>query len=362
MDEDEGKKYVALESVRASIVVHGPDTGVIACNKAAQDLFGLTEEQMLGKKAIDPFWKFCNEDQSDMQLPDYPVNYVIAHKKELKGFVGGIYRPDREYITWVLIDAVPEFSSEGKMTCIIVTCMDITRLRKVEAERKENENKVHECNVELTKSNMMLKEAQRIAKMGHWELDLLSNTLSWSDEIYRIFGLTPQEFKASYEAFLDTIHPDDREFVDKAYTESVKKKKPYNIEHRIVLKNGEIKWVREIYTTEYDKEHGPIRSVGIVHDITDEKLATEERENLIHELQTALKEIKTLQGILPICSFCKKVRNDSGYWEQVDIYLHKHSEADISHSICQDCMKAHYPEEYEAIYSKKVEGCHEHNP
>ena len=86
----------------------------------------------------------------------------------------------------------------------------------------------------------------------------------------------------------------------------------------------------------------------------DKKIAAEQREQLIKELQCALSEIKTLRGIIPICSFCKKIRNDDGYWEQVDVYIHKHSEADISHGICQDCMKVHYPEEYEAIYSKKV--------
>ena len=61
-------------------------------------------------------------------------------------------------------------------------------------------------------------------------------------------------------------------------------------------------------------------------------------------LQKALDEIKTLRGILPLCSFCKKVRNDDGYWEQVDIYIHKYSQADISHSICPECLKEHYPE------------------
>jgi ligand-binding sensor protein len=62
------------------------------------------------------------------------------------------------------------------------------------------------------------------------------------------------------------------------------------------------------------------------------------------KLQKSLEEIKTLRGILPLCSFCKKVRNDQGYWEQVDIYIRKYSEADISHSICPECIKKHYPD------------------
>lgn len=70
-------------------------------------------------------------------------------------------------------------------------------------------------------------------------------------------------------------------------------------------------------------------------------------------LQRALDEIKTLRGILPICSFCKKIRDDKGYWEQVDVYIKKYSEADVSHGICPECVKANYPEFYASIMSKK---------
>lgn len=73
------------------------------------------------------------------------------------------------------------------------------------------------------------------------------------------------------------------------------------------------------------------------------------------ELQNAFNEIKQLKGILPLCSFCHKIRDDSGYWEQVDIYLQKHSEADISHSVCPECIKKKYPEEFMEIYPEKDE-------
>jgi AmiR/NasT family two-component response regulator len=78
-----------------------------------------------------------------------------------------------------------------------------------------------------------------------------------------------------------------------------------------------------------------------------------ELRRLNKELERALNEVKRLTGILPLCSFCKKIRDDKGYWEQVDIYIQKHSEADISHSLCPECMKKHYPEEFRAIYPKK---------
>jgi PAS domain S-box-containing protein len=82
----------------------------------------------------------------------------------------------------------------------------------------------------------------------------------------------------------------------------------------------------------------------VCRDITERKKSEKDRERLIKELQDALKEIKTLRGILPLCSYCKKIRDDKGYWEQVDVYIGKHSQADISHSICPECMKKYYPD------------------
>jgi len=68
------------------------------------------------------------------------------------------------------------------------------------------------------------------------------------------------------------------------------------------------------------------------------------RDRTIQNLETALSEVDTLRGILPICSFCKKVRDDTGYWEKVEVYIHKHSQADFSHGICPECLVEHYPD------------------
>ncbi|NQU51781.1 MAG: PAS domain S-box protein [Bacteroidetes bacterium] len=137
-------------------------------------------------------------------------------------------------------------------------------------DRKRNEK-------ELLEKEARLQEAQRIGQMGHWDLDLITNQLLWSDETYRIFGLKPQEFKATYEVFLDRIHPDDREKVNNAYINSLKTKKPYRIEHRLLLlKTGELKYVAEQCKTEFDKHGKPLRSIGTVQDITKHKKAEEE--------------------------------------------------------------------------------------
>ena len=86
-------------------------------------------------------------------------------------------------------------------------------------------------------------------------------------------------------------------------------------------------------------EDGQVVRLEIATDITERKEAEQEKEKLIEELQNALKEIKVLRGILPICSSCKKIRDDKGYWNLIESYILTHSEAEFSHCICPDCKK-----------------------
>jgi PAS domain S-box-containing protein len=88
-------------------------------------------------------------------------------------------------------------------------------------------------------------------------------------------------------------------------------------------------------------------ALGIVRDIRERKRAEEERERLISELQEALAKIKTLRGLIPICASCKKVRDDQGYWQQVEVYIRDHSEAEFSHGLCPDCARQLYPDFYQ---------------
>ena len=87
----------------------------------------------------------------------------------------------------------------------------------------------------------------------------------------------------------------------------------------------------------------------VCRDISERKRAQREKEQLIAQLQEAIAQIKTLRGVLPICSFCNKIRDDEGHWQQVDAYLAKYSGADVSHGLCPDCFEKHYPDEFETV-------------
>ncbi|HUK55548.1 MAG TPA: EAL domain-containing protein [Nitrospiria bacterium] len=127
----------------------------------------------------------------------------------------------------------------------------------------------------LFQSQKGLSDAQRIAHLGNWDWNIQTNELQWSDEINRIFGLSPQEFGATYEAFLNTVHPGDREFVTKSVDEALWKKRPYSIDHRIVLPSGAERIVHEQAEVTFDQAGKPIRMIGTVQDITERRKAEE---------------------------------------------------------------------------------------
>lgn len=144
--------------------------------------------------------------------------------------------------------------------------------RKIDAQTKESLKRNGKSAKDIAKKAVdSLIESQHMAHIGNWELNLTTNALSWSEEIYHIFEIDPKKFGASYEAFLEAIHPNDREFVNNAYTYSINNKSPYSIDHRLLFADGRIKFVHEECQTFYDKHNKPIRSVGTVQDITERK-------------------------------------------------------------------------------------------
>lgn len=125
----------------------------------------------------------------------------------------------------------------------------------------------------------------------------------------------------------------------------------YEKEYR--RKDGTIFPVELRTTLLRDTAGTPVSMWAIVRDISGRKRVEEERERLISELQKAISDVKQLSGMLPICASCKKIRDDKGYWKQIESYIKEHSEAEFSHGICPDCMKKLYPEVYERHFKDK---------
>ncbi len=195
----------------------------------------------------------------------------------------GIFRP---FLTRVL----PLKDAKGNILQWFGTNTDVTERKKAEEALKKAHDSLEEevkgRTAELEKAYNSLKEsenglaeAQRTAHIGNWDWNIVTNGLYWSDEIYRIFGRSPQEFGATYDAFLSYVHPDDRNYVNNAVIKALNGN-PYSIDHRIILANGEERIVHEQGEVIFDGNNIPVRMRGTVQDITERKRMEEVLESI----------------------------------------------------------------------------------
>ena len=145
-------------------------------------------------------------------------------------------------------------------------------------------------------------------------------------------GFTRQELMA--KPFIEFVHPDDRDRTLNQNRQVRGGGQARSFENRYVCKDGSDRWL--LWNATPDASRSVIYSIA--RDITERKRRDEERDALLQQLQAALAEVKSLQGILPICSYCKRVRDDDNYWQSVDDYISKHTNTQFSHGICPACF------------------------
>ena len=183
---------------------------------------------------------------------------------------------------------------------------------------------LHQQNQEkdlIAKNQDQLNEAQRSASIGSWELNRLSHELQCSPEIFHIFGITPSESGVPYETFLALIHPEDRDEVNQAYIQSVRDRAPYEVEYRLCMPNGLIKYVIVRGETLYGSNGTPIHSIGTLQDITQGKVTELEMKRLNRALRmrSACNECLTRasdekQLLLDICRLAVDIGGYSMAW------------------------------------------------
>lgn len=219
------------------------------CNQAFSNFLGLPIDFIIGKTDYELFAKehadlFRSMDRRVLEgLEEYSNHEWVVHA-------------DGRHL-YLFTQKAPLFDTQASLIGMVGIARDVTKEHKLEEQLKT--------------SHAYLIDAQSIAKIGHWEWNLIDNKLMWSDEIYKIFGYKPQEFDATYDAFLDTIHPEDRELVSDAVNQAVGKKENYNIFHRIILPDGSQKVVHEIGHAIYDHKGVAVKMIGTVQDTTELK-------------------------------------------------------------------------------------------
>jgi PAS domain S-box-containing protein len=212
------------------------------------------------------------------QLGSVTSNFVVA-AIAVAGAVGG-ETPIGSSSPTVVVQIL-----EGLLAGVSVSMLI---LGAVLAERASTERKLEQAHAALT-------EAQEVARIGSWEWTIGQNRISWSDELYRLYGLAPGSIDVTLESFLERVHPDDRTAVEHAAERALEDQRPFALDHRIVLPMGEVRWFHARGRVVTDEAGAPVRMVGTSQDVTQRRQVDEVRDNILsavsHELRTPLTSI-----------------------------------------------------------------------
>lgn len=259
-------------------------------NKLFCTLFGYSSEEVIGHtsdelKLISPeesarlvtlILGYLKEDRTVAELQSLSAEETekllikLNEAMDKRGFEVQYTRKNGELFSAFVSYKIVEIDNKRYT---ITSYKDIT-------ERKKNEEI-------LNKKTQQLIEAQQLAHIGSWEWDIITNKIEWSDELYRIFGLDPQEFEANYESFLKYIHPEDKEYVNNVIQQAYKDHKSFSFFHRLILRDGTLRTVSGKGNVFTDSNGNIIRMTGTAQDITKQKQAEEQAILLIEDKNKA---------------------------------------------------------------------------
>ncbi|MFC1567268.1 PAS domain S-box protein [Thermodesulfobacteriota bacterium] len=353
--ESEERYRLVLEVSPDPIVLYDIEGRATYVNPAFEQTFGWSLAEILGKRidfVPEKNWPETKE-AIDRMLRGEKVKLFETKRLTKDGSI-----LDVQLSTSLFHDR------DEKPVGNIVILRDITALKQAEGALQkahdELEQRVEERTYELLRVNKQLekeiderKRAEKEIKMAReYTQSLIDSSLDMIisvDNERRIVEFNPaaeKTFVYSKEEVLgekvDILYADPKEG-ERAY-KTVRKTGEFAGEITNIRKNGMVFRCLLSAALLKDTAGHVIGSMGISRDIEEKKHAEEEREKLINELQNALAQVKTLRGLLPICSHCKNIRDDKGYWNKIESYIHQHSDAEFTHSICPECAKKHYPD------------------
>lgn len=229
-----------------------PDGTLIEANEAMLVFGGLQRKDVLGKPLWKtPWWTLTEATQERLRkaIAEAAEGNFVRYEEEIAGADGATAIID--------FSLKPVFDADDGVVLIIPEGRDITRL-KTALDR-------------LRRSETLLAEAQRVAQLGSWEWEIATDHLTWSDELYRIYGVTREDFTPTYENFLLMVHPEDRERVDKLVQTAYRRQEPFGFHHRVVRRDGIVRTLQARGDVVVDDEGNTVRMYGTGQDVTDQR-------------------------------------------------------------------------------------------
>lgn len=329
--ELDARNASVISSMREGVVVQAADGSILSCNAAAERILGLSADQLRGRTSTDPRWRSVYEDGTPMPGAEHPSMVALRTGKSVSGAVMGVHKPTGE-LTWISIHSVVVDSPDPAERVVVTTFADITEAREQAAR--------------LRHQAQQLQFVFEGSNDGFWDWHVPSGRVEFSPRWAAMLGYTVQEIEPHVSSWAKLVHPDDMPLVEAALRPHLRGETPfYEVEHRVRAKDGRWVWILDRgKVVERDAMGQPVRMCGTHTDVTvrrefDERLraALRDNEKLVAELREALANVQQLRGLLPVCAWCKSVRNDAGYWQQIEHYLSEHTQARFTHGLCPTC-------------------------
>jgi PAS domain S-box-containing protein len=307
-----------LDAAGDLIYVKDINGAYMACNKASEKLVGLKEAEQVGKTDFDIF----------------PREFAEAVRAEDRAVMAsGRDRRVEEWVTYpdgtrVLMESLktPLYGPDGSVTGLVGVSRDVTARKRAEErlarERDFSEQLIREAPVGI---------AVYQAETGRC---MVANAA-----LCDITGATPAQLLA--QNFREITSWKEAGVLDAAEA-ALASRQSQQLSAQLVTSFGRKVWFLAAFSS-FRSEEG-VHLILLLKDITESKVVEEERERMVQKLTEALAKVKTLSGLLPVCAWCKNVRNDEGYWQRIEAYVAEHSDARFTHGMCPDCMAKHFPE------------------
>jgi len=305
--KSEERYRTLFEESRDAIYTTSQEGIILDANRSMFNLFGYSREEMIGLKARETY--VLSEDRLEFQQKIEREGFVRDYEIKLR-------KKDGTEMD-CLLTATVRRTADGNILGYQGIIRDITERKRAEEE---------------------YRTILRTTMDGFWSADIQGRFLDVNDAYCHLIGYSRDELLTMKISVVEAIErPEETAQRIKRIMETGGGR--FETRHR--RKDGGI--IDMEVSVNYTKIGGG-RLFVFLRDITERKRIEEEREKLIHELQDALANIKTLRGLLPICSYCKKIRDDKGYWNRIESYIQDHSGAEFTHGLCPECLKKHYPD------------------